>query len=248
MPRSTDAAGGGRAAEERLILRAVGALVAFVLAAGIALALTRSTQDEDSLDVPTITDEPLFVGTGPLPGASVPEYTARRRLALDRLHGRAVAVVSFDAYRTEREGRTLVAAVGVLGLLVAAPGGGAVVTKGSVAAWAAQERTDAEAERAELEQLRRTAEDPEFAAGFDADVARLGELLARLDPTAPVVFGAVVVADAQQLRALAGRPGVRLVDLVARTAPDPLTVLVGLRPEETNEAATPRYRPLVPST
>lgn len=245
MPGSADRGG---TAEERLVLRAVGALVAFVLATGIAVVLTRSESADEALDAPTVRGESLLVGTGPLPGASVPEYVGRRGLALDRLRGRAVAVVSFDAYRTEREGRAVVEATEVLGLLVAAPGGGPAVTSGSVASWAARERADAEAERANLEQLRRTADDPEFTAGFDADIARLGGLLARLDPSAPVMFGAVVAADAGRLRALAGRSGVRLVDPVARKAPDPIDVLVGLRPEETVKAATPRYRPFVPST
>ena len=230
--------------EERLVLRAVAALVAFVFAAGVAVALTRTEADDGAIDVPAADDGPLLVGTGPLPGASVPKYLARRRAALDRLQGRAVAVVSFDAYRTERDGRALVEPTDVLGLLVAAPGGAPTVTTQSVSAWTAQERAGAEAERAELTQLRQTSEDPEFAAGFDADIARLGGLLDRLDTASLPVFGAVVAADAGQLRVLASRSGVRLVDPVAREAPDPLTVLVGLRPEETAEAATPRYRPL----
>jgi hypothetical protein len=230
--------------EERLVLRAVAALVAFVFAAGVAVALTRTEADDSAVDVPTVDAGPLLIGTGPLPGTSVPEYLARRRAALGRLQGRAVAVVSFDAYRTERDARALVEPTEVLGLLVAAPGGAPSVTTQPPATWSTQERTAAEAERAELGRLRQTSEDPEFAAGFDADITRLGALLERLDSTASVVFGAVVVADAGQLRVLAGRSGVRLVDPVSKDVPDDLVVLAGLRPEETERAGTPRTRPL----
>jgi hypothetical protein len=245
VPDSTDAAGGGTAVEERLVLRALAALVAFVFASGVAVVLTRSDDDSAVVDdVPVVEGEPAFSGAGPLSGADVPTYVTARTDALSRAEGRVTAVVSFREYAVEREARTSLARVDVLGLLVAAPGGVPVVVTGGLDRWAARERADAEAELTNLATMLATTEDPDFRAEFETDMARLTGLLEHLDPRAPIVFGAVVQAQATELRALADRADVRLVDIVSREAPDDLVVLAGLRPEETERAGTPRTRPL----
>lgn len=239
MPGSADAV------EERLILRAVAALVAFVFASGVAVALTRT--DDDAVggdDVPSVEGEPLLSGAGPLPGTDVPTYVTARTDALPGVEGRVTAVVSFREYAVEREGRAELAGVDVLGLLVAAPGGVPVVVTGGLDRWAARERAEAEAELTNLAAMLETTEDPDFRTEFQADMARLTGLLEHLDGRGPVVFGAVVRVHATELRALADRPEVRLVDVVSKEPPDNLVVLAGLRPEETDRAGTPRTRPL----
>lgn len=235
-------------AEERLVLRALAALVAFVFASGVAIVLTRSADESAAVDdAPAVEGEPVFSGAGPLPGADVPTYVTARTDALPRAEGRVTAVVSFREYSVEREARASLAGVDVLGLLVAAPGGVPVVVTGGLDRWAARERAEAEAELTNLATMLETTEDPDFRAEFEADLARLTGLLEHLDPRAPIVFGAVVRVHATELRVLADGADVRLVDVVSREAPDDLVVLAGLRPEETGRAGTPRTRPL-PST
>jgi hypothetical protein len=174
----------------------------------------------------------------------VPGYALRRHEALEGVKGRVVAVVSFREYRREREARAMPAGTDLLGLLVAAPGGVPVVVTDDLRRWAVRERAEAQAELAALAAMLETTRDPAFRAEFEADMDRLRRMPAGLDPRAPVVFGAVLVAHATALRALADQDHVRLVDVVSKGVPADLTVLAGLRPEETDRAGSPRTRPL----
>ena len=227
-----------------LVIRAVGAMVLFVLCAGVALVLTRANGDGGgSDDQDTVrSDQPAVEGTGPLPGTDVASYIARRRAALPRSDGLTVAVVSFTSYRREAEARRSLDAVQVDALLVAPSSGGPSVVAGDLGRWAAEQRADAESERANLEQMLRDTTDPDFMAQFKADVRRLTALLATLDPTGPIVFGAVVEGSPAALAGLTG-PSVRLVDAVGRHLPADLSSLHGLRPEETVKAGQPATRP-----
>lgn len=228
----------------RLVVRAMAALIAFVLAAGLAMVL-RDADESDGDDVAAqVGGEPVLAGGPPLAGTDVPGYVMRRRAALAEVEGAVVAVVSFDGYVAEDEARRLVEGSRVRALLVAAPGGSPSVVTGALDRWAEQEREAAETERADLERLAKETDDPAFVAQFQADQARLAGLLGRLDPKGPVVFGAVVEGDKAALQAVAGRPGVRLVDPMARRVDgDELSRLGGLRPEETAKAGEPPHRP-----
>jgi hypothetical protein len=238
----------GEADARRLVLRALAALIAFVLAGGIAVLL--STADEGSQvpyeGEPTADGEPLFTGEAPLPGTDVPSYAVQRKATLARVEGRAVAVVSFDRYRTESDARTLLEGVPVRALLVAPPGGEPAAVVGSLARWAEEARVLAQSERSGLERMAAETEDPAFVAQFKADIDRLTSLLQRLDPRGALVFGAVVEADAEVLRTVGGKGGVRLVDPVDRGWPGNAEAkrYGGFRPEETARAGDPPTRPL----
>ena len=245
MPGSAEPEPLEEADARRLVVRAVAALIAFVLAAGVAMVLRDADDSDDGSVVAQVGGEPVLAGGPLVAGTDVPGYVLRRRAVLDGVEGTVVAAVSFDRYVTEDEARGLVdGARRVRALLVAAPGGAPSVVTGTLDRWAQQEREAAEAERADLERLAKATDDPAFVAQFQADQARLAGLLGRLDPKAPVVFGAVVEGDRATLQALAGRPGVRLVDPMARRVDgDELGRLGGLRPEETAKAGDPPQRP-----
>lgn len=236
------------AGARRLVIRAVGALIAFVLAAGLAVVLNEADGDNvvSSDDDGTLADgERLFSGGAPLAGTEIPAYVVRRKTALARAEGRVVAAVSFTAYTTEAEAREKVEGTTVRALLAAAPGGGPSTVEGSLDRWAVRERQEAEAEREGLVRMLTDTEDPDFVAQFQADIARLAGLLQRLDAKGPVVFGAVVEGDVPALRAVAGRPGVRLIDVVARRLGGDIDIeqVGGIRPEETTRAGDPPHRP-----
>ncbi|MDQ1446105.1 MAG: hypothetical protein QOI20_2569, partial [Acidimicrobiaceae bacterium] len=223
----------GEAAARRMVLLALAAFIAFVLAAGVAVALSRS--DDDSADDPsTISPAAALVGTGtgPLAGTDVATYSEGRRRALEEARGRWVAVVSLREYATEAKFKSAFTSVHPDALLVAPAGGEPEVVDGSLTAWAARAKTDAEEERRQLQSMFDTTDDKAFKDQFQADIDRLGKLLAGLDPGKPVVFGFVATGSVSDLRALASRPDVRLVDIVARR-PSGLARLRGLRPEET---------------
>lgn len=236
------------AGARRLVIRAMGALIAFVLAAGVAVVLNEAGGDDvvSSDDGGALADgERLFSGGAPLPGTEIPAYVVRRKTALARAEGRAVAAMSFTSYTTEAEARAKVEGTTVRALLVAAPGGGPSTVEGSLDRWAVRERQAAEAEREGLVRMLTDTEDPDFVAQFQADIARLAGLLQGLDPKGSVVFGAVVEGDVAALRAVAGRPGVRLVDVVARRLGGDIDIerVGGIRPEETTRAGDPPHRP-----
>jgi hypothetical protein len=229
---------------ERLLIRAVAALVLFVFAVGVALVLVRGQGDGGgSADDDTVSSSSAPLDSaGPLVGADLSAYVAQRRQVLATLTGSATAVVSFASYRTADATRQLLGGLEIRALLAAVPGGTPAVVTGDVPSWVAKQRADATAERDNLQQMLRDTKDPDFAAQFRVDVARLTELLAHLDPNGAVVFGAVVEGRAAALRALTARS--RLVDVVGRTPPAPLSGLHGLRPEEAVKAGDPPTRPV----
>lgn len=224
---------------ERLLLRAVAALVLFLLAAGIGFALAR---DEEVVDTVTAGDgsPALEKGIiGPLPGATLDAYERSARRRLSQADGKRSAVVSFRRYLTEAEAREK--APGATALLVAAPSGSPRMVT-DVGLWAAEERAAAAEERDELEALIPTVDDPAFATQYRRDIVRLERLLDRIDPGGRIVYGVVVEGDAVELRALAKDGAVRLVD-VSRPDAGEITTFRGLRPEETEVANEPPTRP-----
>lgn len=216
------------------MLRFVAGLVVAVLGAGVLVAANRQRAGTELA--------PPVVGadTGPRAGIEVETYVRDRRRALAALEGPVTAVVSFGTYLTAADARALVRPAAVRALLVAAPGGEPAVVRGPLDEWATQARAAAAVERRELHTVLASGsvDDPEFVAAYRDDIARLARVEAGADASAPVVFGLVVSATAGQLRALADRPGVRLVDPVKPVAP-----WRGLRPEETVVAGRPANRP-----
>lgn len=230
----------------RLILLAVGALVVFVLCAGVALAISRADSDSGDDDSGLVSANQALVGTGtgPLAGTDVATYSEGRRRALAEARGRWAAVVSLRDYVTEADFQRLYGTMDTEAMLVATAGGEPEVVEGSLGRWATQARSAAEEERKQLDSMLKTTDDKGFQDQFKDDIARLDKLLAALDPAKPVVFGFVVSASSDELRTLAAKAEVRLVDLVGRRVPSTLTRLRGLRPEETVKAADPRTRPV----
>lgn len=224
---------------ERLLLRSVAALVVFLLAAAIGVALTR---DEEITGTVSTSDggAALERGTiGPLPGATLDAYERSARGRLSATTGRTTAVVNFSRYLTESDARAIVP--DATALLVAAPYGAPRVVA-DVRAWAESERAAAQAEKAELEALIPTVEDPAFATQYRRDIDRLERLLDRIDPAGRIVFAAVVEADAADLRLIAKDEAVRLVD-VARDGTGEVKTFRGIRPEESAVANEPPTRP-----
>lgn len=233
----------------RLVLLALGALIAFVLSAGVALAVSRNDDSSSAGGVRaggvgSVEDALIGTGTGPLAGTDVATYEAGRRRALGEAKGRWAAVVSLRDYMTQEAFTEQFGAYQPEAVLVATPGGESEVVTGDVRDWAEQARAAAEEERKELQSMLDTSDDKAFKDQFASDIDRIGKLLENLDPTRPVVFGFVVSGSTAELRRLAGRPDVRLVDLVARKTPSSLVYLRGLRPEETVKSGEPRTRPV----
>jgi hypothetical protein len=240
----------------RLVLRVLAALVALVLAAGVAAAAERVGEDGGGRDEAA---EDVVVGggsgpsslsprgaIGPLPGTAVPRYVRSRVEPLQSLPDgtRRAAVVSFSGYRSADAARELVRGAQVASLLVALPGGrpSEVAPSEDLAALVARQRADATAEKKALEQLLPTVKDDDFKRQYEADIERLTALLAAPATGRDLVFGAVVVGSGERLRIIAHRPGVRLVDVGAGATAPKAGEAAGLRPEETATAGEPAVR------
>ena len=202
------------------------------LAAGVVVTLLDEDADDPARSAPA----------GPAPGTDVASYLQDRRERLTEVEGVREAVVSFDRYRTRDEAESLLEATEVSAFLVALPRDEPRVTT-DIAGLRASVRTIAEEQIAEIEPLVPTVDDPAFAEFYRAELLRYRAILSG-SSTPDVVFGAVVRAPASRLRALASRPGVRLVDLAPGPAgPVDASRVRGLRPEETLSAGRPRFRP-----
>lgn len=225
---------------ERLVVRALAALLALVLAGGIATAAVRLTEgdtDEEAGDV-VVGAGVLSAGRGPLPGTALPAYLRERAAALAALAGpdRRAAIVSFETYR-ERDA-ALEATTGLerRALLIALPGGRSVevAVDADLADVVRRQRSAAADEKQAIEGLLPTVTDPDFRRQYEDDLERLDALLAAPADAGALVHGVVVVGSGDALRRAARVPGVRLVDPNASS---------GLRPEERSRAGEPPTRP-----
>lgn len=181
---------------------------------------------------------------GPAPGTDLNTYISQREKALDDASGRRLAVVSFDQYVTEGDAKAAADSVSVTRLLAAAPGGPPSVVTGSIGSWVEDQVRVSREDRDELQKMLPTVDDPAFRDYYQAEINNLTVLVDRVKPDGPLIFGLVVRGDAKDLKKLASRPNVRLVDVgeSAKTSSDAL--YRGLRPEETVRADEPPTRPV----
>jgi hypothetical protein len=235
------------------IVAFLGAAIVFLL--GVSLVVYADRR-QDSPDPSFTSDNPAIVvpsgafsatgfSIGPDRGVDVRAYIDERRRELASVEGTSYAVLSFERYATEAEARRAVSkATDVRALLVAAVGGEPEMVRGSLDGWGQAQREAAAADREEIERILATGTvgDPEFERFYAEEVVRLRRLESSLDPAAPVVFGLVVRAPADDLRAMAAAPGVRLVDPVAGDLEDDADIR-GLRPEEVLRTGEPATRP-----
>jgi hypothetical protein len=224
-----------------LIVRFVAAGLAVILAAGVALLLTR---DDDEFDFGG--DVTLVNAIGPLSGRDVPNYIFERQRDLKAATDVRAAVLSFAAYTKETDARKLVEGLNVRALIVAAPGGRATVVTGDLETWADQARQDAASERAEFERLLPTydaKEEQEFLQDAKVQIARLQKVEKAASADGEVVFAVVLVAPAKELQRLSQTTGVRLVDVGPGPAVPAMTRVRGIRPEETIVTGDPLTRP-----
>lgn len=242
----------------RLVVRVLAALVALLLAGGVASAGGRLAEaggdgaaaDDAGGDAAARSLSSVGDGIGPLPQTPVERYVKARAEVLAGVPAGAqrAAIVSFEGYRTVADATAAVAAVeGVeaVAVLLALPGGRPAEVEVGAAAGdvVAEQRSQAAAEKAALEQLLPTVTDGDFRRQYQGDIDRLAALLAGPKDVTAIVHAVVVVGDGAALRRLAVRPGVRLVDPGrSATVPGPRAA-VGLRPEETVRTGTPSTRP-----
>ena len=240
----------------RLVLRSMGAVIALLLAAGVASVVGRLGAevgvDESASDVVVGASDGGSAslsprgGIGPLPGTAIGRYTRSRADRLSSIGDRTrrAAVVSFSGYKTVDSARELVRGAEVRSLFVALPGGRPteVAPGEDLAALVARQRAEATAEKKALESLLPTVKDPDFKRQYEADIAQLGALLAAPSTGKDLVFGALVVGTGERLRIIAHRPGVRLVDVGGEAVAPRLGEAAALRPEETSIAGEPPAR------
>jgi hypothetical protein len=190
---------------------------------------------------------------GPAAGTDIAGYVTERRTALAELgdSDRRVAVVTFTRYRTEAEAADVLASTTgvtatVARTLVAVPGAGPEVVTGSLADWATGARSRVEDERARIAELAPTVSDPEFSSFYASELERLASVAGAVDPSGPIVYGLVVVARGSDLRALAERSAVRLVDVGTSDRIDPADTYRAPLPDELTTVADTQLRPAPP--
>jgi hypothetical protein len=185
---------------------------------------------------------------GPVPGVDLAAYTDARHELLAQLEDDEVvrAIVSFHEFATvgqlpvPGEVRVERLHVGLPGEVEprVVPAEGARATLRTLFA-AGQDELDEQI--GELERLlAEDLGDPAFEREFAAELARLQQLRASASDDAPVVFAAVMVATAADLRDLAAAPDVRLVDVAGPPERTRDTRLVGVPPADTARASTER--------
>lgn len=247
--------GGAPDAEHRAAQRTV-VLAATALAAAVVGVLVMLLVDRDGGDRRPVGLVPEQAGgdggrvaaIGPRVGVEVAAYVAERRRALEAAEGPRLAVVSFVAYLEEDAARAVLAGgeqggIEVVALVAALPAGAAEVVEGPLADWRTEAAAEASAEREEIARLLPTVDpsDP-FRAFYEAELDRLAALAGAAEQEAAVVHGAVVRADADDLRRLAGQAEVRLVDVGTGDQPLPEVTYRALLPEETDVTGTPDLR------
>ncbi len=190
-----------------------------------------------------VADEAPIAGdpVGPQEGESVERYVQARRAALDSVEGRQIAVVSLTGYASVETVADLIDDLELDRHLIALVGDEARATR-SVDETIDEVVSDAEAQLAEIEQIAPTVEDdPEFSQFYADEIERYRRLIASAGEGG-IVYGMVVEGSAADLRALASRASVRLVDVVPAGAERDASLL-GLRPEEATTVGTPTFRP-----
>lgn len=235
----------------RLVIRVLGALLALLLAGGVASAAVRlndADTDETAEDV-VVASGTLSPrgGIGPLPGTAVAPYERARAQALEDVPAqeRRAAIVSFDEYRVVDAALEAAAGLERHSLLLALPGGRPVeVGVGAdLAGIVRRQREEAAAEKKALEDLLPTVTDDDFRRQYQDDIDRLGELLEAPADVGAVVHAVLVIGTGDALRRTARVPGVRLVDPGRDASVPGVGQAAGLRPEETERAGAPATRP-----
>lgn len=235
-----------RAARRTLVLLIV---AAGAVLAGVVMLVSGDRGDDGSPKVERSIDDPVVDATvpdervrslGPAAGTAVGAYVDERTEALRNLEGDVVAVVSLTGYSTESTVEDLLEDVELDSYLVAVTGGGPRRTT-DVDETVAAVVADAEAQLAELQELLPTIEDdPEFAEFYADEIERFRQIIDAENDD--VVFALVVTGTAADLRSLASRASVRLVD--ARDDVDlDAAAVAGLRPEEREVVGEPPFRP-----
>lgn len=239
-----DPAGGAGdvTSERRVVRRLVAAVAALVF--GILL-LRYGDSDEDEAPSVASADEDdaaITVALGPPPGTTLSTYVPERRAALGPVEGRRVAVVSLTGYSSSDTVEELTDGLEVDSFLVAFVADEARRTE-DVGRTRRSVADEARAQLEELEGLAPTVEDdPDYSSFYAREIERYRLLLDEIERD-DVVHGFVVTGTVAELRALASRASVRLVDLgrsdvLARDA-----AVHALRPEETERAGEPMFRP-----
>lgn len=214
-----------------LVAVLAGALV--VAAASVHVVRYPDRVEADVVAPPPVTE------VGPQLGADLAAYADARHEVLAQLEGDEVlrAVVSFhefvtvadlpvpDGVRTER-------------LHVTLPGEGeprvlrAEGARETLRTLFADGQDALDEEIGDLEELlAEDLGDPEFEQDFASELTRLQQLRASVSDDAPVVFAAVVVATAADLRDLVATPQVRLVDVAGPPERTRDTRFVGVQPD-----------------
>ncbi len=226
-----------RAARRTLLLAVVAIAAALVGAVVWAFDPAGHETTTESSGSSSVVDE-----IGPQPGTPLASYVTARQERLTEVEGRRAAVVSFTEYLTDDQaGRLLGSTVDVAARLIAIPGGEARRAT-SVVDERAAAVAEAKDQLHEIGALVPTVEDEAFAEFYRAELIRYREIVGAGGQD-DIVFGALVVGRAADLRAIASQPGVRLVDVGdgSRFAAD--SVIRGLRPEESVTAGEPPFRP-----
>lgn len=184
---------------------------------------------------------------GPSTGTVLERHAVAAKRELESVEGRRVAVVSFTSYADEDHARRLLgldaadAPVELVAWLAALPGGAPDVTD-DLDAFRREVMADAEDQLEEIGRLLPTVDDEDFAEFYEEELIRYDALLDQVGE--PAVFGAVVVARGDALRALAADDQVRMVDVGHAAELAPGARVRGARPEETVIAGEPALRPV----
>lgn len=226
------------AARRTLVLFGV-AVAAAIL--GLAVVVLGTGGD----DVVERDDAAPIADLGPRPGADLERHQAEAAESLAEAGGRRAAIVSFTEYVDEADARAVLGldddpSVELRGWLVALPGGDPDVTT-DIDRFREAAVAGAEDQLVEIERLLPTVDDADFAEFYEDELVRYRALIDQAD--AAPVFGAVVIAEASDLRALASQGAVRSVDVGPSDDIADGAVVRGIRPEETRTGGEPLVRP-----
>ena len=189
---------------------------------------------------------------GPAAGADVNDYIAERQARLADVGDadRRVAVVTFTRYRTDADATEVLASSNVSAAverrLVAVPGAEAEVVTGPLDAWAKDAAARVRDERARIAELAPTVSDPEFSSFYASELTRLDAVGLAVYPAGPIVYAVVLGAKGSDLRALAARSAVRLVDVGSSDRIVAKDTYRAPLPDELTTIADPQLRPAAP--